>query len=114
MPPLQGGASPVPRVIALYDHIGYLCKLQVLVTCRQLSSCRQYKEGHCRKLEARCTGLEYRPFGFLAAISFPFNWAPSFGEFGTQEWRLWGRKFEEAGIPVRSCITHFIDMTSGV
>ena len=75
--------------------------------------CREYKGGHCRALEQADSGLEYRPFGFLAVISFPFNWAASFGEFGTQDWHFWGRKFQDAGIPVRSCVAHFIDMTEG-
>lgn len=75
--------------------------------------CRQYKEEHCRTLQRQHAGLEYKQFGFLAAISFPFNWAASFGEFGSREWHVWGRNFQEADIPVRSCVAHFIDMIDG-
>ena len=75
--------------------------------------CRGYKSRHCLMLEQAHSGLGYRPFGFLAVISFPFNWAASFGEFGSQDWHSWGRKFREAGIPVRSCVAHFIDMVAG-
>ncbi|BDA49903.1 hypothetical protein COCOBI_15-0310 [Coccomyxa sp. Obi] len=74
---------------------------------------RQYKEEHCSKLERECAGAEYPPFGWLAAISFPFLWAPSFGEFGSEEWRKWGHVFKQAGIPVRSCVVHHLDLVSG-
>ena len=84
-----------------------------LVSFNGMLVCREYKGGHCRALEQANSGLDYKTFGFLAVISFPFNWAASFGEFGTQEWHTWGRKFQDAGIPVRSCVAHFIDMTDG-
>lgn len=74
---------------------------------------RQYKEEHCSKLEREFAGAEYPPFGWLAAISFPFLWAPSFGEFGSEEWRRWGSKFIEAGIPVTSCVVHHLDLVCG-
>ena len=74
---------------------------------------RAYKEQHCAKLERKCAGGDYLPFGWLAAISFPFLWAPSFGEFGSAEWRHWGHEFKEAGIPAKSCVVHHIDLVSG-
>lgn len=74
---------------------------------------RQYKLEHCSKLEREFAGAEYPPFSWLAAISFPFLWAPSFGEFGSKEWRRWGREFIEAGIPVKSCVVHHLDLVSG-
>ncbi|EIE22965.1 hypothetical protein COCSUDRAFT_53472 [Coccomyxa subellipsoidea C-169] len=74
---------------------------------------RAYKEQHCAKLEQECPGGDYAPFGWLAAISFPFLWAPSFGEFGTAQWRRWGIEFKKAGIPARSCVVHHIDLVSG-
>ena len=79
----------------------------------RVCGCRQYRERHCIALERESPEAAYVPFGFAAVISFPFHWAASFGEFGSQEWHTWGIKFQEAGIPVRSCVAHFIDLIGG-
>ena len=84
-----------------------------MILCDGRLVCREYKGGHCRALEQADSGLEYKQFGYVAVICFPFNWAASFGEFSTQEWHTWGRKFQEVRIPVRSCVAHFIDMIDG-
>lgn len=76
--------------------------------------CRAYKEEHCRKLEEQGLRPSYSSFGWLAVISFPFLWAPSFGEFGSRVWRRWGQEFRATGIPVRSCVVHHLDLLAGV
>jgi hypothetical protein len=75
---------------------------------------RSYREQHCRGLEEQGLSPSYSAFGWLAAISFPFLWVPSFGEFGSSEWRRWGIQFREAGIPARSCVVHHLDLIAGV
>eukprot|EP00891_Asterochloris_glomerata_P009407 jgi/Astpho2/9407/Aster-x0396 len=75
---------------------------------------REYREGHCKELEQRCPQRKYEPFGFCAAISFPFFWAASFGEFGSPSWRRWGKDLKAAGIRTRCCIFHALDLTHGV
>ena len=75
---------------------------------------REYKKGHCKELERRCPQQKYEPFGFCAAISFPFFWAASFGEFGSLSWQRWGRDLKTAGIHTRCCVFHALDLTHGV
>ena len=87
----------------------HACQLAPFRQC----ACRQYRERHCLALERERPEAAYAPFGFVAVISFPFHWAASFGEFGSQEWLAWGVRFREAGIPVRSCVAHFIDLIAG-
>jgi hypothetical protein len=65
------------------------------------------------QLEAECPGNQYTPFGWIGIISFPFLWAPAFGEFGSRMWRRWAQRFREAGIHVRSCVVHHLDLTEG-
>ena len=74
---------------------------------------REYKEGHCAQLERERHGPENAPFGWVGIISFPFLWAPSYGEFGSQTWHRWGRRFADAGIHVRSCVVHHLDLIEG-
>ena len=61
-------------------------------------------------LESTCPDRKYVPFGWIAAISFPFLWCPSFGEFCSPLWKDWAAKFRAAGIPVRSCVLHSLDL----
>ena len=74
---------------------------------------REYKEGHCAQLEEERPRHKYTPFGWAGVISFPFLWAPSYGEFGSQRGRRWGQRFADAGIHVRSCVVHHLDLIEG-
>ena len=69
---------------------------------------------YCLGLEAVCPARKYAPFGWVAAISFPFFWAPSFGEFGSPMWREWGGRFRDAGVPARCCVLHALDLLRGL
>ena len=53
----------------------------------------------------------YAAFDPIAAISFPFFWAPAFGEFGSPMWQNWAAEFDKAG--VRCCVWHALDLTRG-
>ncbi|KAK9805574.1 hypothetical protein WJX72_006054 [[Myrmecia] bisecta] len=75
---------------------------------------RDYKLQHCLALEAACPERKYGPFGWVAAISFPFFFAPSFGEFGSAMWKEWGLRFRHAGIPARCCVLHSLDLLRGL
>lgn len=92
-------------LVFVKDCLGWRC---------QFLGCRAYREEHCALLERERASGQYVSFGWLAAISFPFLWAPSFGEFGSVQWRHWGTEFKDAGVPVRSCVVHSLDLLSGV
>lgn len=34
-----------------------------------------------------------------------------FGEFRTRTWRHWAQKFVDAGVPVKSCVFHWLLLT---
>jgi len=36
-----------------------------------------------------------------------------FGEFRTRTWRHWAQKFVDAGVPVKSCVFHWLLLTHG-
>lgn len=65
-------------------------------------------------MEASCPERKYVHFGWVAAISFPFFWAACFGEFCSPQWEEWAAKFRGAGIPVRSCVLHSLDLVPPV
>ena len=76
--------------------------------------CRIYKERYATKLEDSCAERKYTPFDWIAVISFPFFFAASFGEFGTDSWRHWGLKFQLEQVHARSCVLHSLDLFAGV
>lgn len=53
----------------------------------------------------------YEQFGWACLLAFPSTFAKCFGEFGSSEWQKWSRAFNEADIPVRSCVFHALDLT---
>jgi len=57
--------------------------------------------GDGRKLYAR--------LGTAAVIAFPNQFATSFGEFGSVEWRKWALEFKKRGIKARCCHIHWLD-----
>ena len=75
---------------------------------------RLYKERYAAKLEDACPERKYPYFDWIAVISFPFFFAASFGEFGSECWRTWGLKFQLEGVNARSCVLHSLDLFAGV
>lgn len=65
-------------------------------------------------LEKKCPGNKYEAFGWCSAISFPFSWASSFGEFCSPQWNIWRDKFNAAEVPVRSCVLHSLNLCPAV
>jgi hypothetical protein len=57
--------------------------------------------------------LKYERFGWAAVIAFPGAYATSFGEYGSHTWRTWAKKFQAAGVPVKSCVFHWLLLTYG-
>jgi len=53
----------------------------------------------------------YEQFGWTCLLAFPSIFAKCFGEFGSSKWQKWCRVFNEADIPVRSCVFHALDLT---
>ena len=74
---------------------------------------REYKTTYCAQLDPKYTENQYKPFGWVSAISFPFNWAMSFGEFCQPEWKKWADEFNQKSLPVRSCVLHCLDLVPG-
>ncbi|KAK9864547.1 hypothetical protein WJX84_005921 [Apatococcus fuscideae] len=79
-----------------------------------LTQLRLYKERYAAKLEDACPERKYPYFDWIAVISFPFFFAASFGEFGSECWRTWGLKFQLEGVNARSCVLHSLDLFAGV
>lgn len=74
---------------------------------------RQYKQDFERRQDPQLTSRLYKPFGPIAAISFPFFWAPAFGELGTPMWREWALQFRQAGVNTRCCVWHALNLSRG-
>ncbi|KAL3160378.1 hypothetical protein ABBQ32_010705 [Trebouxia sp. C0010 RCD-2024] len=72
-----------------------------------------YKQDFEQRQNPEVESQLYPPFASIAAISFPFFWAPSFGEFGSPAWRRWAVKFKQCHIPTRCCVWHALDLTRG-
>eukprot|EP00963_Diacronema_lutheri_P006990 scaffold625_cov324-Pavlova_lutheri.AAC.24 len=53
----------------------------------------------------------YEQFGWVCLLAFPSTFANCFGEFGSSEWQRWCWAFNEADVPVRSCVFHALDLT---
>ena len=75
--------------------------------------CRQYKQDFEQQQDPNMTSRLYKPFAPIAAISFPFFWAPAFGEFGTPMWREWALQFRQAGVNTRCCVWHALNLSRG-
>jgi len=75
--------------------------------------CRQYKQDFEQRQDPQLTSRLYTPFGPIAAISFPFFWAPAFGEFGTPVWQEWALQFRQAGVNTRCCVWHALNLSRG-
>lgn len=76
--------------------------------------CREYKQDFEEQQKPHLLSRMYPPFAPIAAISFPFFWAPSFGEFGSASWRKWAVQFKQCQIQTRCCVWHALDLTRGV
>ncbi|KAL0045049.1 hypothetical protein WJX82_006407 [Trebouxia sp. C0006] len=74
---------------------------------------RQYKQDFEQRQDPQLTSRLYTPFGPIAAISFPFFWAPAFGEFGTPVWQEWALQFRQAGVNTRCCVWHALNLSRG-
>lgn len=74
---------------------------------------RQYKQEFEQQQDPKMTSRLYKPFAPIAAISFPFFWAPAFGEFGTPMWREWALQFRQAGVQTRCCVWHALNLSRG-
>ncbi|DBB06980.1 TPA: hypothetical protein ACH3X1_011572 [Trebouxia sp. C0004] len=74
---------------------------------------RQYKQDFEQRQDPKLTSRLYKPFAPIAAISFPFFWAPAFGEFGTPMWREWALQFRQAGVNTRCCVWHAVNLSRG-
>lgn len=81
---------------------------------RAVRTCRDYKSTYCAQLQVDWPQLKYKPFDWVAVISFAFLYADSFGEFGSQQWRSWGCQFKQAGIPVKMCVFHAYSLIQGI
>lgn len=90
--------------------------LPVKMQCSQecpLFVCRDYKQDFVQRQDLQLVSRLYTPFAPIAAISFPFFWAPSFGEFGSATWRKWAVQFKQCQIQTRCCVWHALDLTRG-
>lgn len=74
---------------------------------------RGYAADNSGRLEQSWPQLKYNLFGWAAVIAFPQTWAQNFGEFKSDGWRFWARKFGDAGMPVKSCVFHWLLLTYG-
>ena len=86
-----------------------LCFVKII-----LLLCRDYKVAFDQRQDPWMASRLYKPFAPIAAISFPFFWAESFGEFGSDAWYLWGFQFRETGVQTRSCMWHSLNLTRGL
>ena len=89
------------------------CKCATVLTQSTTSLCREYKQGFEQRQNSELASRLYKPFAPIAAISFPFFWAPSFGELGSPMWRKWGLQFKQSDIQTKCCVWHALDLTRG-
>lgn len=75
---------------------------------------RDYKGSFESRQDPQKASRLYKPFAPIAAISFPFFWAESFGEFGSDVWYMWAFQFRETGIKTCSCMWHSLNLTRGL
>ena len=82
-------------------------------TIRHAIMNRDYTAERSAGLQKAYPHLKYERFGWAAVIAFPGSYAASFGEFGTRAWRTWAQAFRAAGVPVKSCVFHWLLLTYG-
>lgn len=98
---------------SMLSHLNGLSRLccQLRLSCRQ--NLRDYAAERSDELERSYLQLKYERFAWAAVIGFPGAYAGGFGEYGSRTWRLWAQRFQSAGVPVKSCVFHWLLLTYG-